>query len=194
MILVSAKLRQGSEKRRLFMKKVQLLFIFNILSLYGYSQIYSFDRMTNSDTLIINYSISSGELGIVNNGIIITKKDNKLIAIQVVYNIGVSILPNGLIKVENDNLFIPQLNIDSIKAFYRSIKDNYTILKGPSVLNNKQIECLQLFIKEVKNFKSKGISNAPDFYAIIKKNKELVIVDQSGEWDKYRDIQKILKN
>lgn len=173
------------------MKRTILLISLSIFYSTVYCQDFSFRKMSNSDTATINYSIASGELGTVHKGIILVKENNQIKATHVVYNFGISLLPNGIIEVFNDS-YIP-MNEDSVKTFYSSFRNDFTILKEEWVLNDDQINCLDKFLKEADRFQSQGVSNAPEYYYIISDDWNLVILDRSGKWDKHKDLQKILE-
>lgn len=161
-----------------------------VFSLAGYCQEYSLRKISNGDTLYVNYSVALGEMGSVHEGVVLVKKDDGVKATHVIYNFGISIQPNGIIEVDNES-FIP-MNEDSIKAFFYSFKNNFTILKKEWKLNDEQINFLDRFLKEAKHFESDGFSNAPEYYFIITNDHELVILDRSGKWNKHREFKKVL--
>jgi hypothetical protein len=173
------------------MRQTLLLITLSIFCLTGYCQEFSLRKMSNKDTATINYSVASGEHGSIHKGIILVKERSQIKATHIVYNFGISLLPNGIIEVDI-NSFIP-MNEDSVKAFYRAFKNNFTILKKEWVLNDEQINCLEKFFKEAENFELQGFSNAPEYYSIITDYRELVILDQSGKWDKHKDLKKMLE-
>lgn len=170
--------------------KTFLLLIFSCFFFEVYCQEYLFSQMGNGDTVTINYSIASGELGSIHKGIILAKENGQIKATHVVYNYGISFLPNGMIEVANTS-FIP-MNEDSIKTFYKSFQNDFTILKKQWIVDDKQINCLEKFFKEAQSFKSHGFSNAPEYYLITRKDKELIVIDRSGKWDKYSYLKKAL--
>jgi hypothetical protein len=173
------------------MKKILLLIIGFLSFNVGYGQKFSFRMLPNGDTVIVNYSIASGELGKIHEGIIITKEDDKFKAVLVAYNFGTSILPNGLVKVDG-NVPPVRLEPDSIKHFFQKIKGDFFVAKEERLLNLKQISYLEKFLNEAEDFESHGFSNAAEYYYIIRKGRELLVLDRSGKWGKHKDLKKVL--
>lgn len=173
------------------MKRIILLISFSVFCSTVYCQDFSFRKMSNNDTATINYSVASGELGSVHKGIILVKENDQIKATHVVYNFGISLLPNGIIDVSNES-FIP-MNEDSVKVFHNNFRNDFTILKEEWILSDDQINCLDKFLKEANRFESQGFSNAPEYYYIVSNDWNLVILDRSGKWDKHKDLQKILE-
>jgi hypothetical protein len=171
------------------MKQI-IFYIFFFSSLGAYCQKHLLRGVSNQDTVVINYSIAAGEFGSMHKGIILIKKNDQVWATHVLYNYGVSLLANGIIDVA-PNSSIP-MNKDSILAFYHTFKNDFTILKQEWVLNDEQVECLDKFLEEAEKFKQQGFSNAPEYYAVIAKNRELIILDRSGKWNKHKTLEIIL--
>lgn len=172
------------------MKQI-IFYTLSFFSLAGYCQEYSLREVSNQDTVVINYSIAAGEFGSVHEGIILIKKNEKILATHILYNYGVSLLPNGIIDVASHSP-IP-MNEDNITAFYHAFKNDFTILKQEWELNDEQIDYLEMFFVEAEGFVSEGFSNAPEYYSIITKGRELVVLDRSGKWDKHQELKKILE-
>ena len=172
------------------MRQSILFMALSIFSLTGYCQELSIKEMSSGDSVVINYSIAAGESGSIHKGIILIKEGGQVWATHVLYNYGVSLLPNGVIDVALDSS-IP-MNEDSVKAFYSNFRNDFIILKEEWTLNDDQINCLDKFLKEADEFESQGFSNVPEYYYILSENWNLVILDRSGKWDKHKDLQKIL--
>lgn len=172
------------------MKQI-ILCVFLFLSITGYCQETLITEMSNGDTMVINYSVATGELGSIHEGVVLRKESDQVHATHVLYNYGVSRLPSGVTAVTTDSP-IP-MNEDSITAFYHSIKNDFISLKQEWVLNDKQIDYLNRFLVEAEKFESQGFSNAPEYYSIITKDRVLVVLDQSGKWDKHKELKNILE-
>ncbi len=172
------------------MKQTILFFTLSIFSLTGHCQKLSIKEMYSGDSVIINYSIATGEFGSIHKGILLRKESDRIRASHVLYNYGVSLLPNGVIDVALDS-YIP-MNEDSVKAFYMKFKNDFTVLKEEWTLNDAQISCLNKFLEEAGRFESQGFSNAPEYYHILINDWNLVVLDRSGKWDKHKYLQKAL--
>ena len=127
----------------------------------------------------------------MHKAIFICKLGDSIQARYVIYNFGMAISPNGLIQAKNEG-FIP-LEADHIKSFYDSNKDDFTVLKETWTFDSTQVKYLELLFKEVEEYKSEGFSNASEYYYILSKEKELIILNHSGKWKKYRAFNKVLK-
>lgn len=147
-------------------------------------------NLQEGDTLRINYSVASGELGSVHEGILITKRSGQLKADHVLYDYGIEYMENGLIKIKPESNLIP-LSPDSIKAFFHSIKNDYRV-ENESMLNDSQVCQLKRFFDEAEKFDVDEISNAAEYYAILSKGRELVVIDRSGRWRKHSELKRNL--
>lgn len=148
------------------------------------------DKLQEGDTLRINYSVASGELGSVHEGIFIFKDQGKFKVNHVIFNYGIEYVANGLIKTKPESNLIP-LSQDSIKVFLYSIKNDFKV-KKESILNESQICYLKEFFDEAENYEAHGFSNAAEYYFVDGSQRELVIVDRSGKWKKHRELKKKL--
>ena len=129
----------------------------------------------NSDTTIINYSIAHGELGCTNEGLIIYQNATVLRAKYIKYNASSYGIP---------------LKTETIISFYKRNRTNYSVLKEEWVLNSQQVNYLNDLLVEIKNYHSRGFSNAPEHYAILRKNQWFVLIDSTGKWNKFLEIKK----
>lgn len=150
------------------------------------------DNLQNGDTLYVNFCISHSEFGSIHDGILIYKDKNSFFGKHVLYNYGVSLLPNKLIKV-HPNVEPVALVKDSVTSFYSKIKTNYIVLKKDWKLEEQQIQYLKDYFSELEKFESKGFSNTPDFYTVISGEKSFVAFDRAGSWDKFLEVKKIMK-
>jgi len=149
------------------------------------------DRLSESDTLYVNFCVGAGEFASIHRGLMVYKKDNVLLCKYVLYKYGVSLLPNKLIEIESDVKAVP-LQSDSIVKFYDVAKTNYFVMKNEWKLDKKQVLYLKDYFSELEKFKSKGFSNAPDFYTVMSSEKSFVVLDLRGKWDKFSEVKKVM--
>ena len=128
----------------------------------------------DSETVIINYSISHGEFACTNEGLIIFYKLDQHKVKYVRYN-----------KSSYD---IPW-DADAIIDFYKKNKNNYKTIKEWT-LNSDHKDYIDNLLEEIKSFKPKCCSNAAEHYVIFSKNYIWVKIDAAGYWNKYLEIKK----
>lgn len=155
-------------------------------------QILSLNDMLNDDQITFNYSISMSEFGSIHEGIIVTKENNKLKAVHILYKYGIKILSNGLVKVKQDSF--TEMDRESVisrcKKMHNNIHNNIIIKEW--LLKNNQVQYLNSLLKEIRDFRSKGYGNAPEYYAVFSKYGTIVALDRTGQWDKNKEIKKYL--
>ena len=145
------------------------------------------------DTLYLNFGISSTEFGSIHEGILLYRGNESIFGKHVVYNYGVSLTKNGVIKIDPRSKSI-SLETDSILKFYEINNADYFVKKKEWKLEDRQIEYLKIYFTELENFKEpEGFSNVPDFYAVICGEESFVVIDKVGKWDKFLEVKKILK-
>ena len=127
----------------------------------------------DSDTVIINYSISHGEFASTNEGLIIFSELNQHKAKYVRYN--------------KSSYGIPW-DADTIIDFYKKNKNNYKTIKEWT-LDNDHKDHIDNLLEEIKNFKPKCCSNASEHYVIFGQNYIWVKIDAVGQWNKYLEIK-----
>ena len=150
------------------------------------------DNLQKGDTLYVNFCISHSEFGSVHKGMFLYKKDNSIFGRYVLYNYGVSLLPNKSIRI-HPNVMPVAWEADSVISFYNKVKLNYFVLKNDWELDHKQVEYLKRYFYELEKFiKPEGFSNAPDFYTVMSKAKSFVVLDLVGAWDKYLEVYKAM--
>lgn len=157
----------------------------------GYCQKKLIKQMVDDDTVTINYSTAFGEVGSIHEKIVLTKLNNEIRATQIVYDFGTSFACDGLIKIKKDSCIF--MRVDSIRIFLNSVKHKFAIVKKEWVLTDRQISRLEEFFAEAASFKSKGFSNAPEYYCIRTGREEIMVLDRSGKWDKNQSLKETLE-
>lgn len=147
------------------------------------------DQLDKGDTLQINYRIAYSEFGGVHEGIFLYKDRDQIRVKHVIYNYGISYV-NGMVKADPESKLAP-LVTDSVSSFFHSINEDFRV-KKELILNKEQIYYLKGFFEEAEEFQASGFSNAPEYYAIFGKDQELVVLDPLGQWDKHKEIKKML--
>lgn len=150
------------------------------------------DNIVEEDTLYVNFSIASGEMGSTHQGLLIYKKGSELFGKFVLYNYGVSLLSNGLIKIHPNTKPIA-LKHDSLIAFFNDIKEKYFVIKKEWKLDSSQVEYLDIFFSQLLNYKPKGFSNASEYYLIVNRAKIVIVIDSPGKLKMQVELKKALK-
>lgn len=176
---------------------ILILLCLGFLSKRAYSQSTALnvliDSLQRGDTLYVNFGISPSEFGSSHEGILLYKKDGAIYAKYVLYNYGVSLLPNKSTRMHS-NVRPVACEVDSVVSFYEKIKTNYFVMKSDWKLDDKQIGYLKNYFQELEKFiKPEGFSNAPDFYTVISGETSFVVIDKVGKWDKFLEVKKNLR-
>ena len=163
---------------------MRTLFLSITISLFGHV-LYGFSEVPYNesfDTTYIYFNISYfGEFGSVNEGLIIINKGNSYVAKYVQY--------------ENDTLLsvLSSLTSDEIMKYFSVLQSNYRIIKDAWILDSIQLDYLQSLLISFKDFKpSNDLSNAVDFYLFKTSQEDIVVIDKSGTWDKYKEVQECM--
>lgn len=157
------------------MKKLIIIFILcSYCAFYIQAQI-----IQGNDTLYLNYFIAAGELGGINEGLIIHGNSNEIKAKSVRYN---------------NSSYGMALKIDTIIDFYEKNKSNYTIIKAEWVLNEKQRDYIAKILDEIKKrpVEKNIFNNATEHYTILTNKEKYVFIDRAGNWNKFLEIKKVL--
>jgi len=96
-------------------------------------------------------------------------------------------------SVRYDSVF-GGIKVAPIVDFYRSNKNNYTIIKEEWVLSKNECDYLAKVLDEIKaqSEERNVYSNASEHYAILTKDKCHVFIDRTGSWNKFLKIKKRL--
>ncbi len=139
-------------------------------------------ELKNGDTLHISYYIAYfGEYGGADEGIIVYRSSDTLKAKYVKYT-------------ANRHNYISALNDDVIIKYYQTIKNNFEVVKEEWCLSNLQIDYINELLLELKSYKPKeGLSNASEYYAVLSNKDNFIVLDRTGEWNKFFDIHNFFK-
>ena len=132
------------------------------------------------DTLYLNYFIAAGEFGGSNEGLLLFRDSHGIIKAKSV-------------KYNSSSYGIP-LEVDTIIDFYEKNKNSYTIIKPEWTLSEEQCDYIATILDEIKTrpLEEYVFSNASDHYAILTKNESYVLIDRTGDWNKFLEIKKVL--
>lgn len=157
------------------MKKLALTYI--LVSFWPY--LTKAQVVQQNDTLYLNYFIATGELGGINEGLMMFYCGNELKAKSVRYNSS----SYGIL-----------LNVDTIVNFYRKNIGDYTVIKPEWVLRKEQCDYITKVLNDIKTkfIEENVFSNASEHYAILTKKEGYVFIDKTGNWNKFLEIKKFL--
>lgn len=137
------------------------------------------DNLTKNDTLFINvYIASGGEFGGYDEGLWITKKEEKFYGRF--YR-----LPNT---------YALQLDRVKVENTYRDNKSKIIPLTEYIKLDETTIIALRKFLIELNHYHDSGISNAPEHFLIYTRNEKIYRIKNNFEYQPYLKLREKIKN